>query len=178
MALAGGHVILVDCDLRNPSLSRKLAPEAKLGILDVLSGDSSLEAAIWSESDTKMSFLPVVDRRSMLNSGDILAAPATRKLFDELRGKYDYVIVDLPPLVPIVDVRAASGLVDSFIFVIEWGRTKIDMTQHALKNAFTVHENIMGAVLNKVDMALIGRYERKDAKYHKSASYARYGYRH
>ena len=45
---------------------------------------------------------------------------------------YDYVVVDLSPLAPIVDVRATTHLVDSYIFVIEWGRTKIDVVKHAL----------------------------------------------
>ena len=57
------------------------------------------------------------------------------KLFEQLREKYDYIVVDLPPLAPVVDVRAATHLVDSFVFVVEWGRTKIDVVQHALGHA-------------------------------------------
>ena len=50
-----------------------------------------------------------------------LGAEEIRSLFDRLRGAYDYIIVDLTPLVPIIDVRATQGLVDHYVFVIEWG---------------------------------------------------------
>ena len=67
-------------------------------------------------------------------------------------------MVDLPPLAPVVDVRATTHLIDSFIFVIEWGRTKIDVVEHALGQAQGVYENLLGVVLNKVDMNIFGRY--------------------
>ena len=71
-----------------------------------------------------------------------------RELFDRLRASYDYVIVDLPPLAPIVDVRTTTPLVDCFILVVEWGRTKIDVVQHALYTAPNVYESLIGTVLN------------------------------
>ena len=71
--------------------------------------------------------------------------------------KYDYVVVDLAPLVAANDVRATSRFISSYVLVIEWGNTKIDAVQYALRNISGVQDNIVGAVLNKVDMAAIGR---------------------
>jgi succinoglycan biosynthesis transport protein ExoP len=99
-----------------------------------------------------------------------------KKLFEQLRESYDYVIVDFPPLAPIVDVRGATHLVDSFIFVIEWGRTKIDIVEHVLGHAPGVYENLVGVVLNKVDMNLFGRYASHRENYYYNKHYARYGY--
>ena len=82
-----------------------------------------------------------------------------RALFDRLRVAYDYVIVDLTPLVPIVDVRATEGLVDYYVFVIEWGRTKIDLVERSLKEAPGIYNKILGAVLNKVGGSELKRYE-------------------
>ena len=90
----------------------------------------------------------------------LLAQIPVKKLFEKLRESYDYLVVDLPPLAPIVDVRATAHLVDSFIFVVEWGRTKIDIVEHALGHAPDVHENLLGVVLNKVDMNVFGRYAK------------------
>jgi len=59
-AQAGSRVILVDCDLRNPSLTRTLAPEAEFGFLDVCSGRKPLAEAVWSEPNSKLTFLPSV----------------------------------------------------------------------------------------------------------------------
>jgi succinoglycan biosynthesis transport protein ExoP len=99
-----------------------------------------------------------------------------RKLFENLRATYEYVIVDLSPLAPVVDVRAMTHLVDSFLFVVEWGRTKIDIVEHTLDAARGVYENLLGIVLNKADMDTIGRYEAHRGNYYYKRYYARYGY--
>ena len=96
-------------------------------------------------------------------AAEILASDAAKSLFHTLQIKYDYVIVDLAPLVANVDVRATSGLIDSYILVIEWGATKIDAVQYALRNAPGIQANIVGAVLNKVDMTAMGRYDSYSA---------------
>ena len=96
-------------------------------------------------------------------------------MFERLRASFDYVIVDLSPLAPVVDVRAMTHLVDSFVFVIEWGRTRIGIVEQALSGARGVYENLLGVVLNKVDMDKLGRYEHQRADYYHSRYYAEYG---
>jgi len=176
IAGAGGRVILLDCDLRNPSLSRALTPNANCGFLEVVSGKKSIEEAVWKDSATNLAFLPAVFKFRLAHSHEILASEATKNLFDRLRNSYDYVIVDLSPLAPVVDVRATTHLVDSYLFVVEWGRTKIDVVEHALAGAHGVHENVLGVVLNKVNMKLLSRYEGNRASYYHNKYYARYGY--
>ena len=96
----------------------------------------------------------------------MLASDAAKSLFATLQIKYDYVIVDLAPLVAGVDVRATSSFINSYVLVIEWGATKIDAVQYALRHAPGVQENIVGAVLNKVNMAAMGRYDSYGANYY------------
>lgn len=176
IAHAGARVIVVDCDLRNPSLSRSLAPNAGTGIIEVISGRSSLEDAIWRDPKTNLAFLPTVKRKPLFHTSEILSAAPTKKLFDKLRATYDYVVVDLPPLAPIIDVRAAASLIDCFILAIEWGCTKTDVVHHALHTAPNLHETLIGAVLNKTDMQAIRRYDNDHADYYSNKHYARYGY--
>jgi len=164
MAQGGARVILVDCDVRRPSLSRTLAPHASAGFIDVVALNNPLQDAVWTDPVTKMAFLPI-GMRGLPNSAEILASEATQWLFELLRANYDYVIVDLPPLLPMSDVRSTVRLIDSYILVIEWGRTKIDLVQHALSGARGVRENIIGAVLNKVDMNSIGLYDNSYGSY-------------
>ncbi len=158
IAEAGGRVIVVDCDLRNPSLTAILAPTTDAGLLEVLSGQRSPEETIWRDSKSNMEFLPTVTKSACLHTSEILFAESTRKLFEKLRASYDYVIVDLPPLTPLVDVRATVPWIDGYILAIEWGRTNIDVVQHALHSAPGVHRRLIGAVLNKADMSSIARY--------------------
>lgn len=176
MAQVGMRTILVDCDLRNPSLSRALAPSAKRGLIDVLTEKVDFEKAILKDPSTNMIFLPAVMKYRFANSNEILSSVRMKNLFEKLRENYDYIVVDLPPLAPIVDVRAATSLVDTFIFVIEWGQTKIDVVEHALGQAQEVYDHLLGVVLNKVDMKRFARHAGDHGSYYYNQRYGRYGY--
>ena len=82
-----------------------------------------------------------------------------KAVFDDLRKHYEFVLVDLSPLLPVVDVCATTELINSYVLVIEWGRTTIDVAQHALRAAPDVSASIMGAVLNKVDIKELATYD-------------------
>jgi succinoglycan biosynthesis transport protein ExoP len=98
-----------------------------------------------------------------------------KDFFDRLRERYEYVIVDLSPVTPVVDVRSTTHLVDAFLFVIQWGKTKIDVAEHALNTARGVYDNLLGVVLNKVDFNALNRYEGY-GDYYYSHHFAHYGY--
>ncbi len=159
IARTGKSVILVDCDLRNPSVSMNLAPSATCGLIETIADPTRLDDATWRDTGTGLTLLPVVKKEPLFDTCEIMAADSTRLLFDKLKANYDYVIVDLPPLAPIIDVRAATALVDCFVLVVEWGRTKIDVVQHALHTAPNVSAALLGAVLNKTDMTVLNRYD-------------------
>jgi succinoglycan biosynthesis transport protein ExoP len=176
IANGGARVVLLDADLRNPSLSRRLVPEAKVGLLEVLAKQVAIEDALCVDPDTRLAFLPCVVNERMAHSSQVLASEETKQLFERLRQSYDYIIVDLSPLAPVVDVRAMTHLVDSFVFVIEWGRTKIEVVEHALGTAQGVYDNLLGVVLNKADLNVLSRYETHRGNYYHNRYYARYGY--
>ena len=97
-----------------------------------------------------------------------------KKLITSLQESFDYIVLDLPPLVPVVDARASSNFVDSFICVIQWGSTKIDVVKHALWNAPEIYDRLLGVILNKVDMTAVGRYERYQNRHYYEKYCARY----
>jgi polysaccharide biosynthesis transport protein len=176
IAQFGGRVILVDCDLRNPSLSRDLAPSASAGILEAHYEKISLDEAVWKEPSQNLVFLPVFSGAPIAHSSEILASSAMKKFFEKLRCTYDYVVVDLPPLAPLVDVRGTTHLVDSYLLIVDWGRTYTAVVQHALSRAPGVYEKILGVALNKVDMKELSLYDGNRARYYHNKTYARYGY--
>jgi succinoglycan biosynthesis transport protein ExoP len=171
----GARVILVDCDLRRPSLSRQLVPDATRGLIDVLANKASLDKVIRSDPSTRLSFLPAGMKPHLIHTSEVLASDAMKGLFDRLTESYEYLIVDLSPINPVVDVRSATHLVDGFLFVIEWGKTKIDVVEHALNSARGVSDNLLGVVLNKVDLKALNRYEGH-GNYYYSRHFAHYGY--
>jgi succinoglycan biosynthesis transport protein ExoP len=159
VAHAGKRVILVDADLRNPTLTRNLAGDAKTGLLEILSGKSELRQAVYVDDLTGLTFLPVVIESRLAHSSEIVASDAFRRLIDNLRQSYDYVIVDLPPMAPVVDVRATLNIIDSYLFVIEWGKTRISTAQHQLASAPEIFDRLLGVVLNKANMGVLDRYQ-------------------
>jgi succinoglycan biosynthesis transport protein ExoP len=173
-AQAGARTILVDCDLRNPSLSRMLAPEAKSGVLELLHSDADVENALLFDAKTGVRFLPATIQDHVANSSEVLSSAAIQTLLGRLRGIADYVIIDLPPVMPIVDVRAASNLVDSYVYVVEWGQTEVDVVQQALRSAKGVQERLIGVVLNKADIHWLERFEGYSSGYYHH-TLARYG---
>jgi len=73
-------------------------------------------------------------------------------------------------------VRVTSSYVDSYIFVVEWGKTNVDVVQHNLRNAPEILDKLLGVVLNKADTKLLARYESYHGRYYYQKYYARYGY--
>ena len=117
-ASAGAKAVLVDCDLRNPQLSRKLAPNAEFGLLDVVGGEKPIEEVIISDAVTGLAFLPnsfsskTQRRIERAYSNELLSCEGLRKVFDQLREKYEYIVVDLSPIAPIVDVRSTTKFIE------------------------------------------------------------------
>ncbi len=110
-----------------------------------------------------------------MNSSGFLAADATKALFKHLQSNYDYVIVDLSPLMPVVDTRATTGFVDSYICVTEWGRTSVDAVKHSFKDAQNVYQSLLGFVLNKANIDRLSSYESVGGNYYQNKYYSQYG---
>jgi succinoglycan biosynthesis transport protein ExoP len=165
IAFAGTNVILIDGDLRNPALTRSIAPSANKGLLEVLAGKTDLESAICVDQATQLAFLPAVLISQVVYTAEILASDAFKQLIDSLRKKYDYIIIDLPPIAPVIDARAAAHVVDSFLYVVEWGQTKISFVQRQLAAVPEVGNRMLGVLLNKTNVRLFERYEGNFGKY-------------
>jgi polysaccharide biosynthesis transport protein len=176
IAHAGSRVLLVDADLRSPSLSRLLAPGHEGGLVDVVAGRRPLTELIRVDPTSQLDFLPAGASHKMLHTNEVLASESMRAFFAAARNHYDYVVVDLPPLAPVVDTRATTHFVDGYVYAVEWGRTKIDVVETVLKDSREVLDATLGVVLNKADLAVLGRYDRhRGAGYHKKL-YKKYGY--
>lgn len=158
IAHTGSMVLLVDGDLRSPSLSRFLTPDADGGLPDVLAGHAARRSVMYNLSPLPLDFIPALTRLNLQHSDGVLASEAMRHFLDECRAQYTYVVVDLPPFVPVVDVKAAAHLFDGFALIIEWGVTSREVIGDALAVMPGVWERIFGSVLNKVSLKELKRY--------------------
>jgi len=139
-------------------------------------GRAGLKDLVWVDPQTNMHFLPCVVASRFSNSADVLASPQMEKLFKQLREHYDRIILDLSPLAPVIDVRATGALVDSYVLVLEWAKANVDVVERVLNETPAVHERLLGAVLNKVNMAVMNRYDSYHGGYYHNSYYKRYGY--
>ncbi|MCP3384035.1 polysaccharide biosynthesis tyrosine autokinase [Bradyrhizobium sp. CCGUVB4N] len=172
IAQAGKKVILIDIDVRNPSLSRVAGAQEGNGLLEVLDGTVELDDAVRTDATTGLAFLPAVVGSPLAPSREVLASESFRMLIARLREQFDTIIVDLPPLGPVTEVRASASLVDSYVYVIEWGRTSLVAVRQQMLAAPEVHDRLLGAVLNKVDMNAFRRHEHHVVGYYAQPDYA------
>ena len=92
----------------------------------------------------------------------------------EVRKNFDYVVVDLAPLGPVVDAKAFEPLADGFIFVVEWGKTPSPMVRDMLEAEHQIEAKILGVILNKTDMTALARYSDFGAAEKYRHQYAKY----
>jgi polysaccharide biosynthesis transport protein len=158
IARTGARTVLVDCDFRKPELSGLLAPEADTGVSEVVAGDASIAETMWNDELTDLVFLPAGPSSRLAHPNEIFSSEAAPKFFESLRQLYSWVIVDLPPIGPITDVQSTTKFVDSYLLVIEWGKTTIPTVEHALDRAKEIDDSLLGVILNKVDMDNLEKY--------------------
>lgn len=176
LAQSGCRTLLIDGDIRNPSLTAQLTPAAKVGLIHVIVGRADWKDVVWIDPHTNLHFLPCAVTSRFSNSSDLLASQQMEKLFQQLRQHYDRIVLDLSPLAPVVDVRATGGLADSYILVIEWAKSRIDIVERVLNETPIVRKRMLGAVLNKVNMSVMSRYDTYGAAYYRNRYNKRYGY--
>jgi succinoglycan biosynthesis transport protein ExoP len=168
-AKGGAKTLLLDADLRNPGLSQHLAPQAQRGLRQVLRSVATLNGALWLDPDTGLEFLPAGVKGRIADSADLVGCERFKTLMLSFSERFDYIVIDLPPLGATVDARAISPLIDGFIIVVEWGKTHEGVLQEALISLGAAREKIIGGVLNKAN------YREINNVYYYNESYERYG---
>jgi len=170
-ALQGQKVLVVDCDLRRHAVNRLLRSDPAVGLLEVLSGAASLEQAIAPDARTGADFLPLSN--SKVTPKDVFGTPAMDRLLAELRNRYDLVVLDTSPVLPVADTRVLAPKADVVIFLARWRKTP----QHAVESAFRLLSgtgaHIGGVALSQVDMRQQAKYGYGDPGYY-YAEYKKY----
>lgn len=140
-------VLLVDLDLRKPSVHRYFGYEPTQGIYDVLTKDVPFENILFNPSIERLVIAP--GGESIYNSSEVLASPNMARFVNELKHRYKsrYVIFDLPPVLATDDAMAFAPHVDAMLLVVEDGVTTKDQMKQTLE--MLQGTNIVGSVLNK-----------------------------
>lgn len=171
-AHAGQKVLLVDCDLRHPSVHRVLgAGKPTEGLVEYLAGRVSFADVMVKDAATGLDFIPVASGAA--NPPDLLGSAQMRRILREARDAYDLVILDTAPVLPVSDSRVLAQLSDKTVFVVRWDETPRDAAIGAAKELRTYKADIAGAILTMVDTAKQAKYGYGDGGYY-YRRYSRY----
>jgi capsular exopolysaccharide synthesis family protein len=148
LAETGARVLLVDTDLRRPSVAPLLGIEGAAGLTTVLLGRAAVSDVVqdWGSAGLEVLTAGTVPP----NPSELLGSPAMRRLMQSLRQEYDYVVLDAPPLLPVADAAILSHVVDGTMVVANVRRARRRELRESLQNLEAVHARTLGLVLNQV----------------------------
>jgi len=156
MAQAGQKTLIMDADLRKPTQHRVFAMNKHgLGLSDVLAGTASLEEAIQPTQVQGLDVLP--GGRKAANPAELLNSQAFARILEQLKGKYDRIFVDSPPVGVVTDAQILAAICGPTVLVLRAKRSSRMPTQRARDALMTVGARLMGVVVNDVS--------RKDGRY-------------
>lgn len=149
LASTGVRVLLIDADMRNPSLHRALGLPRDRGLSDVLTSNAKLSDVV---HPTPFKGLTVMTAgRIPPNAAELLASESLAGLIKATRDSFDHVIFDSPPVLGLADAPLLARAADGTVFVMEAGRTRSTQARQALDRLRSVQAHILGAVLTKLD---------------------------
>lgn len=158
------HVLLIDCDLREPSLHRLFGLKPDRGLADYLRrGNIELSELLLRTGIDKLSFLPAGPRAA--DAAELLASERMRSLLAEVRSRYDdrYIILDSTPLLPTTDPSILARQVDALLLVVRAGKVNREMVARQLEAVG--RDKLLGVVFNAVEPGPASSYKY----YYKSA---------
>jgi capsular exopolysaccharide synthesis family protein len=150
LAQLGDSVLLIDADLRRPSLQKFFQVSRSTGLVNYLTGDSDWRSLVWQAAPIGVSVLfcgPVPP-----NPADLLSSEYMRGLIREASKEYKFVVLDSPPLLNLSDSRILATLVDGVILVVGGGTTPRELVQRAYLSAVDAGSHVIGATINFADV--------------------------
>jgi succinoglycan biosynthesis transport protein ExoP len=151
IASSGARTLIIDSDVHLRLLTARLAPEAREGLIEALADPSRLSMLVSKMPRSGLDVLPCALSTRLPNAAELLGSPEMEQLLAAARKAYDYIVIEIAPIMSVVDVKMIERFIDRFVFVVEWGQTKRSLVLDALSEAQIIRERLIGIVLNKAD---------------------------
>jgi capsular exopolysaccharide synthesis family protein len=156
LARLGSRVLLIDADLRHPSVHEALGIAADSGLATYLAGDGEWWSGVQADVFPNLAVLPAAFAPA--EPADLLAGARMRQLMEEAAKAYDYVVIDSPPLLPhLADARILGELADGVLLTVRGGSTQRDVALRAVSQL----NRVLGIVVNGFDMSEVPPYYRE-----------------
>ncbi len=164
-AMNGERVLLIDCDVRQPSLGRVFRCEGAAGVTDLLLGQALLERIIRRDHLSSLDYIPA--GAAEIHSLGLFMSEAMAGLLDRVRRDYDLIVLDAPPALAMADARVVARLADATLLCVKWRDTPRSVVRNSLGLLEEAHARVVGAALTQVDAKVHGRSGYADSEvYH------------
>lgn len=168
-ASSGKRVVLIDCDLRRPSVTQLFGLDEKPGLVEWLAQTASSEGMLHRDSSSGVYVLGAGAKTQ--NPPDLLGSARMVHLVEQLRQSFDLVVLDAPPLGPVIDAAVLAPVADKVLFVVRWNSTAREFVRQSIER-IPGDRKICGIVLNMIDLRRTPKYGRYS--YYSSAYYKKY----
>lgn len=165
----GKRVLIIDCDLRKPSLHRKFNVSNEVGLTDVLVGTSELNK-VMKKIDDNLYLLTTGTLPP--NPAEIIGSNTMESFLEECKINFDYIILDTPPILPVTDSKLLAIKADATVLVVRSEISKLKHVSQAFKELGKVNANVIGTILNDVEVHSERLYYNNSTKSKKSKIYS------
>jgi succinoglycan biosynthesis transport protein ExoP len=166
MTELGRRVLLIDADLRKPRLHKIFGKPSTPGLSDLILGQCTLCDAV---KDTQVKGLKLLPAGKIpRNASGTLGSGGMREFIAQLKGRFDFIIFDTPPVLTVTDAAVLTGNLDGIIFVLKAGETTRSNAKRAFKQLQNIESKVLGVVLNQVDFRRERYYYTYGAPYYYS----------
>jgi polysaccharide biosynthesis transport protein len=169
VARSGGRALLIDCDLRHPTLSGLLGEPKGADLVALFGEGADISQLIQVDDQSSLHYIPT--RGGTANPQDLLGSQHMKNFLDSMRARYDLIVLDAPPVLAVTDALVLSHAADATLFMIRWEKTPRPVALGALKLLQTQGRHLAGVVLTRVNVRKHAKYGYGDYGYY----YGRYG---
>ena len=166
---SGKRVLIIDCDLRKPSLHRKFNVSNEVGLTDVLVGTSELNK-VMKKIDDNLYLLTTGTLPP--NPAEIIGSNTMENFLDQCKINFAYIILDTPPILPVTDSKLLAIKADATVLVVRSEISKLKHVSQAFKELGKVNANVIGTILNDVEVHSERLYYNNSTKSKKSKIYS------
>lgn len=168
LAEKGKKVLIMDGDLRIPSIAKKMRIESSPGLTDLLMGKGAQISDFQSELLPNWYILP--SGNIPPNPSELLGSKRMETILNDLKDKFDYIIIDLPPVNLVSDALSISSLITGMILVIREDHTEKKELEHCMRQLRLSNVNVLGCVMNesKSGGGTYSKYKKNKYKYYRT----------